>query len=72
MSAVVNALSGFGGGSGQIFIDNSDCNGSESRLENCPHIRNHDCEQTEHSEDAGVVCFSGLLRHIIIIIIMLS
>ena len=58
----MSALEGFGGGSGEVFIDNSGCAGSELRLEDCPHngIGNHNCgHQDEHDEDAGVICFSG-------------
>ena len=59
---VVSAILGFGGGSGKINIDNTVCNGSELRLEDCMHngIRNHNCEQDEHNEDAGVICHPGL------------
>ena len=55
-----SALPAFGGGSGEIFIDNVHCDGSEDRLENCPHngIENHNCV---HRADAGVICFSGCL-----------
>ena len=58
---MVSALNGFGGGSGEIFIDNTACNGNESRLEDCVHngIRNHNCEQNAHNEDAGVICYPG-------------
>ena len=61
LTIVVSALIGFGGGSGEIFIDNAACNGSESRLEDCVHngIMNHNCERDEHDEDAGVICHPG-------------
>ena len=38
-----------------IYIDNVQCNGSESHLEECPSsdVGDHDCS---HSEDAGVSC----------------
>ena len=44
-----------------MVIDNTQCNGSEHRLEDCPHkgLGNHNCERDEHSEDAAVICFSG-------------
>ena len=40
-----------------IYIDNVQCNGSESHLEECPSsdVGDHDCS---HSEDAGVSCHS--------------
>ena len=59
--AVVSALSRFGGGKGEIFIDNAHCVGTERRPEDCPHngVRNHNCA-LDHHEDAGVICHSGL------------
>ena len=55
-----SAVPAFGGGTGEIFIDNARCDGSEDRLEQCQHngIGNHNCE---HREDAGVICLSGCL-----------
>ena len=45
----------FGEGQGEIYIENVQCNGSESTLEDCPasEVSVHDCT---HSEDAGVRC----------------
>lgn len=47
----------FGLGTGDIFIDEIICNGSESQLLNCrmnqDFIGSHDCE---HIEDVGVIC----------------
>ena len=67
---VVAALPGFGGGTGEIFIDNTRCNGSEDRLEQCPHhgIGNHNCAEEGHNDDSGVICFSGYHSHIYIYI----
>ena len=51
------ALSGayFGNGSGDIFLDNVVCSGTESSLLECRTnpIGQHNCD---HSEDAGVRC----------------
>ena len=43
-------------GVGLIWLDNINCFGSESRLENCAHniIGTHDCS---HREDVAVSCF---------------
>ena len=58
---VVRAVQGFGGGSGEVLIDNVGCNGSEERLFDCVHngVGNHNCNE-DHDEDAGVICISGL------------
>ena len=54
-------VQGFGGGSGEVWIDNVGCNGSEQRLVDCTHngFRNHNCNEN-HDEDAGVTCLSGV------------
>ena len=43
----------FGEGSGDIFLDELLCDGSELHLTDCPVDSSHDCT---HSEDAGVRC----------------
>ena len=45
-------------GSGQIWIDQLNCTGTELTIENCAHNGwgNHNCS---HGEDAGVACSYG-------------
>ena len=47
----------FGAGSGQIWLDNVRCSGSESSIENCRH-RGWGIENCGHGEDASVICSS--------------
>lgn len=57
VDAIALSRATFGQGSGQIWLDNVACAGTESRLIDCPAnaIGSHNCI---HSEDAGVRCSS--------------
>uniref|UniRef100_A0A3P9D2W4 SRCR domain-containing protein n=1 Tax=Maylandia zebra TaxID=106582 RepID=A0A3P9D2W4_9CICH len=48
----------FGEGTGEIWLDDVICSGSEDFLTDCPNsgFGNHDCD---HSEDASVICSAG-------------
>ena len=51
----------FGAGSGQIWLDDVRCTGSESSIENCPHD-GWGIQNCDHGEDASVICSSKLRR----------
>ena len=56
--AVAQSRAFFGQGSGQIWLDNVNCAGTELQLVDCPDngFGVHNCA---HSEDAGVTCQSS-------------
>ena len=47
----------FGSGSGQIWLDDVQCQGNESSIVNCQHA-GWGVENCGHSEDASVICSS--------------
>ena len=54
-TGAVALTSGFTNGAGQIWLDNVQCRGTETRLIDCPAnaLGTHNCG---HIEDAGVRC----------------
>ena len=56
----MSEIQGFGGGSGDVFLDNVECNGTEQQLTECEY-NGIGIDQFNHVEDAGVACFSGNL-----------
>ena len=54
----VALFTGFTNGAGQIWLDNVQCRGTETRLIDCPAnaLGSHNCV---HFEDAGVRCQTG-------------
>ena len=48
-------IANYGSGSGQIWLDDVNCKGSESSINECTHrgFGSHNCG---HDEDIGVVC----------------
>ena len=54
----------FGPGSGNIYLDDVGCNGTETLLLSCPNsgINIHNCN---HFEDAGVRCIPGKPKSIL-------
>ena len=47
----------FGTGSGEVWLDNVGCSGSESSIENCSH-NGWGVGDCTHKEDASVICSS--------------
>ena len=47
----------FGSGSGQIWLDNVGCSGSESSILDCSH-RGWGVQNCNHNKDASVICSS--------------
>ena len=60
--ATEHSFAHFGQGSNDIFLDEVMCDGSESRLLDCPYDPNHDCS---HFEDAGVTCAESSSKSVI-------
>ena len=63
-AGTVALFTGFTNGAGQIWLDDVQCAGTETRLIDCPArpLGQHNCG---HTEDAGVRCQSGQCMHTI-------
>ena len=58
-AAAITVESGiFGPGSGPVFLDELDCRGNETDLNDCSH--NNGNSNCFHREDAGVICPQGV------------
>ncbi|XP_064384964.1 uncharacterized protein LOC135333878 isoform X2 [Halichondria panicea] len=64
MAASVTTMASFGQGTGDIWLDDVRCIGTEAALFDCPNIGIgvHNCA---HSEDAGVVCEAGCVQGLV-------
>ena len=51
----------FGNGSGQVWLDDVGCSGSESTIENCPHA-GWGVKDCSHNGEASVICSSKLYQ----------
>ena len=57
LGATGQSFAHFGQGIGPIQLDNVQCTGTETQLQDCSLIRTHNCA---HYEDAGVTCVGQL------------
>ena len=53
IGAIARTRAFFGAGTGNIFLDDVQCTGTEAALSDCQASSTHNCV---HSEDAGVIC----------------
>ena len=56
IGAIARTRAFFGAGTGNIFLDDVQCIGTETRLSDCQASTTHNCV---HSEDAGVTCVAS-------------
>ena len=53
----------YGEGSGQIWLDNVDCDGDEDALGDCDH-NNWGSNNCDHDEDVAITCSTNLTNNI--------
>lgn len=61
-NAIAYSSAYFGAGTGQIWLDNLACTGTETDIADCPYINwgSHNCG---HYEDAGVACSGNIMMY---------
>lgn len=61
-NAVAYSSAYFGAGTGQIWLDDLSCTGTETDIADCPNITwgYHNCW---HGEDAGVACSGNIMMY---------
>ena len=62
----------YGGGRGQIWLDNVECVGTERTIRNCSHRGWGILYSCSHYEDAGVKCISGNVLSLMMMIMQLN
>ncbi|XP_072048754.1 uncharacterized protein [Amphiura filiformis] len=62
ISGTVVSRGTYGSGSGQVWLDQVSCTGTESTLAACPRNAWGDNDCGSHTEDVGVTCTAGIRR----------
>ena len=56
VGVIVRRAGVFGEGFGRVHLDNLTCNGSENRLQDCPHSAFEEVSCQNFESDVGVIC----------------
>ena len=62
MASVGAEPGSFGGGTGRIWLANTECTGNEAHLLNCTTFSG-EADSCSHSQDVGVMCPAGKIIH---------